>query len=146
MIPPGSSEESYAPSPRQMVALARAALYLKVGHPAFLFETGPIDRFLASHPEIRVADMSRGMDLILEGGPEDDPEHDHEGGDPHVWVAPANARIAAQNIARALEALDPAHAGEYRANLRAFLADVDALDREVRAMLTGVTGPERRFM
>lgn len=160
MIPPGASETSYSPSPRQLVALTRSRLYVKVGHPAFLFEANHIDRFLADHREIRVVDMSAGIEPISEGEVEGRPEspgffgdeHEahagqtaaHAGGDPHVWVAPATVRVAAGNIARALSSVDPGHAGEYRRNLSSFLAEIDALDREIRADLAA--GSTRRFM
>ena len=151
MIPPGASHSTYSPSPRQMIALSDARLYVEVGHPAFLFETAHILPFLASRPGIRVVDMSRGMDLILNGegagegerraepkgffGREED--HDHAGGDPHVWVAPSSVEAAAVEIARSLSELDPRHRAEYRANLAGLLADVDALDREIRSLLRG---------
>jgi zinc transport system substrate-binding protein len=163
MIPPGASESTYAPTPRQMVALSRARLYVRVGHPAFLFEPQSIDPFLAAHPGIRVVDMSRGMDLIqtgeAEGGPApsgffgggrkggEEDEHAHPAGDPHVWVAPSTMRVAAANVFRALADLDPAHAGLYRKNLRRLLKDIDALDREIRARLAHPAGtPGRSFM
>src|SRR6185295_17264773 len=160
MIPPGASETSYSPSPRQLVALTLARLYVKVGHPAFLFEANHIDRFLADHREIRVVDMSAGIEPILEGEDEGraeshgffgeehathaGPAEAHAGGDPHVWVAPATVRVAAANIARALSAVDPGHAGEYRHNLSGFLAEIDVLDREIQADLAA--GSSRRFM
>jgi len=132
MIPPGVSHEDYSPSPRQVVALSDARLYVKVGHPAFEVERRFLDPFLARLPGIRVVDMSRGMD---------------GSSDPHVWVAPATVRVAARNIAAALAAADPGHAGEYQANLRAFLAEIDALDREIRDRLgPGTPGQVRRFM
>jgi zinc transport system substrate-binding protein len=162
MIPPGASESTYSPNPRQMVALSRARLYVRVGHPAFLFEPQSIDPFLAGHPEIRVVDMSRGMDLILtgeaEGGPapagffgghgeeKDADGHAHPAGDPHVWVAPATVRVAARNVERALEEIDPAHAALYRENLGHLLADIDTLDREIRAELAPVASSKRSFM
>jgi zinc transport system substrate-binding protein len=144
MIPPGVSHEDYSPSPRQVVALSDARLYVKVGHPAFEVERRFIDPFLARMPGIRVVDMSRGMDFIQGEGSED---QEHAGSDPHVWVAPATVRVAARNIAASLAATDPAHAAEYQANLRAFLAEIDALDREIRDRLgPGTPGRVRRFM
>ncbi|HEY9420551.1 MAG TPA: zinc ABC transporter substrate-binding protein, partial [Thermoanaerobaculia bacterium] len=71
-------------------------------------------------------------------------DHGHEGGDPHVWVSPDTVVVAARNIAAALVEIDPAHSAEYRANLRRFEDDIAALDREIRAELTGVRGG--RFM
>ena len=158
MIPPGASEATYSPNPRQMVSLSEARLYVRVGHPAFLFEPQSIDPFLAAHPGIRVVDMSRGMDLITTGeaeggeaphgffggGGEAEEGHGHAAGDPHVWVAPATVRVAAGNIEGALSDLDPAQAPLYRANLARLLADIDALDRQIRTLLAGAPG--RSFM
>ncbi|HEX9943446.1 MAG TPA: zinc ABC transporter substrate-binding protein [Thermoanaerobaculia bacterium] len=137
MIPPGYSHVDYPLTPRQVVALSRARLYVAVGHPAFEFERTRIAPLLADLPHLEVVDMSRGMRLIeLEGeGSEGHDGHGHAGGDPHVWVAPETVKVAARNIAAALERIDPAHAAEYRANLRRFEADVAALDREIRARL-----------
>jgi zinc transport system substrate-binding protein len=145
MIPPGYSHVDYPLTPRQIVALSRARLYVAVGHPAFEFEQIQLRPFLATVPGLEVVDMSRGMPLLAgegEGGDEDG--HGHTAGDPHVWVAPVTVAVAGRNIAAALERIDPAHAGEYRANLARFEADVAALDREIRTEL----GPFRgsRFM
>jgi zinc transport system substrate-binding protein len=150
MIPPGSSHVDYSPSPRQVVALSLARVYIKVGHPAFEAERHSIDPFLARLPGIRVVDMSRGMSLIAGEGSEGrhgGEEDDHALGDPHVWVAPETVRVAAGNIAAALAAADPRHGAEYRTNLRAFLAEIAALDGEIRDRLgPGVPGKVRKFM
>jgi zinc transport system substrate-binding protein len=141
MIPPGYSHVDYPLTPRQIVALSRARLYVAVGHPAFEFERIQLFPFLATLPGLQVVDMSRGMPLLAgegEGGDEDG--HGHFGGDPHVWVAPATVAVAGRNIAAALEGIDPAHAAEYRANLARFEADVAALDGEIRAELAPCRG------
>jgi len=143
MIPTGSSHVDYSPSPRQVAALAGARIYIKVGHPAFEVETHSIVPFLARLPEILVVDMSQGMDLIAGEG-----EDHHAGGDPHVWVAPSTVRVAARNIAAALRKADPGHAAEYAANLRAFEAEIDALDRDIRERLgsSSAGAGRRKFM
>jgi zinc transport system substrate-binding protein len=141
MIPPGYSHVDYPLTPRQIVALSRSRLYVAVGHPAFEFERTRIAPLLADLPAVEVVDMSRGMRLI-EGEGEGSERHDshgHDGGDPHVWVAPETVAVAARNIAAALEWIDPEHAAEYRANRRRFEADIEALDLEIRRRL----GPER---
>jgi len=142
MIPTGSSHVDYTPSPRQVAALAGARIYIKVGHPAFEIETHSIVPFLDRLPEILVVDMSQGMSLIAGEGSEG---HHPQGGDPHVWVAPSTVRVAARNIAAALRKADPGHAAEYAANLRAFEAEIDALDREIRDRL-GSAASARKFM
>ncbi len=141
MIPPGYSHVDYPLTPRQIVALSRARLYVAVGHPAFEFERARIAPLLADLPGVEVVDMSRGMRLIEgEGEGREHREHSHAGGDPHVWVAPESVAVAARNIAAALERIDPGHAAEYRANLQGFEADVAALDTEIRSRLDNVQG------
>lgn len=127
---PGASDEDLSLSPRKAMSLERADLYVKVGHPAYVVEATYVDPFLARHPKIRVVDMAQGVDVIHG-------DHGHEGGDPHVWVAPETVAVAARNIAAALSDLDPWHAAEYRSNLELFLKDLDRLDREIRSRLEG---------
>jgi zinc/manganese transport system substrate-binding protein len=63
--------------------------------------------------------------------------------DPHAWQSVANAKIYVANIREALVAADPANAGVYRANAEAYLAKLDALDREVREAVVQIP-PEHR--
>ena len=144
MIPPGYSHVDYPLTPRQIVALSRARLYVAVGHPAFEFERSQLFPFLETLPGLQVMDMSQGMPLLAGAGEgEDEPGHGHSRGaqgDPHVWVAPATVAVAGRNIAAALTEIDPAHAAEYQANLARFEADVDALDREIHAELAPFHG------
>lgn len=130
LIPPGGSDEELSLSPRKALALERAQLYVKVGHPAFLVEPHVVDPFLARHPAIQVVDMSRGLA----------PQSDQ-----HIWVAPADVAVAARNVAVGLEEIDPIHAPEYRANLARFLAGIERLDRTIRARLSA-PGADRAFL
>jgi len=126
MIPKGASPETYEPTPQQLVALADSALYVKVGAPGLPFEEKYLRTLSSRNRNITIINMSEGATFRKE--------------DPHVWVSPAAARIAAQNIARALTLHDPAGESEYRRNLAAFLKDIDALDGEIRRALAGKKG------
>ena len=63
--------------------------------------------------------------------------------DPHAWQSVANARIYVANIRDALVQADPADADYFREHARRYLANLDALDRDVRAAITQIP-PERR--
>jgi zinc transport system substrate-binding protein len=143
MLPQGASEETYSPSPRQLAALADALLYVRVGHPAFLFESRFVDPFLASRPQIATVDMTAGVTLLPLT---DDTGRPLAGGatDPHVWLAPSTVRATAHGIAAALTRLDPAGSALYAANLAIFLAEID----RVEELLTARLGPHRgaRFL
>jgi zinc/manganese transport system substrate-binding protein len=63
--------------------------------------------------------------------------------DPHAWQSVPNAKIYVANIRDALTATDPADAAAFRANAERYLAELDALDAEVRAAVAKIP-PERR--
>ena len=63
--------------------------------------------------------------------------------DPHAWQSVANAKIFVANIRDALVAADPADAELFRANADAYSAQLDALDRDVRAAIAQIS-PDRR--
>lgn len=76
---------------------------------------------------------------------QDGDEHAHEAGacDPHVWTDPANAGLWALMIRDTLSALNPEAAATYAANTDAYLAELVALDGEIRDMIDTIP-PERR--
>lgn len=65
--------------------------------------------------------------------------------DPHVWFDVRLWSMTVPRIAETLAAADPAHAADYRANARRYLAELDALDRYVREQAARVP-PERRVL
>jgi zinc/manganese transport system substrate-binding protein len=62
--------------------------------------------------------------------------------DPHAWQSVVNAKIYVANIRDALAAVDPADAEAFKSNAEAYLAKLDALDREVRQAVAQI--PENR--
>lgn len=55
-------------------------------------------------------------------------DHDHGSTDPHIWLAPENAKTAVTLIADKLAEIDPENAATYRENATATLAKLDGLD------------------
>jgi zinc/manganese transport system substrate-binding protein len=66
--------------------------------------------------------------------------------DPHAWQSVANAKIYVGNISGALAAADPASAQVFRANAEAYLAKLDALDREVRDAVAKIPEGRRKVI
>jgi zinc/manganese transport system substrate-binding protein len=66
--------------------------------------------------------------------------------DPHAWQSVANAKIYVANIREALAAADPADADAFRANAGAYLARLDALDREVREAVARIPQSRRKVI
>jgi zinc transport system substrate-binding protein len=129
LVPPGANEASFEPTMRQMQAVSAAALYVKVGHPRFLFEQAWLARLAAANPSMHIVDGSQGA-------PADE--------DPHVWVSPACVRVLARNLETALAFLLPDHAARLAANRAAFEREIDTLDAEIRRKLAPFAG--RKFL
>jgi zinc/manganese transport system substrate-binding protein len=66
--------------------------------------------------------------------------------DPHAWQSVVNAKIYVANIRDALIAADQAGAPSYRANADAYLAKLDALDREVRDAVAQIAEVRRKVI
>jgi zinc transport system substrate-binding protein len=153
MVRPGHSPATYAPTPKQIGALAATDLYLRIGVP---FEDAWMERIRAANPDLQVLDARAGIDLSPI-------EHQDHGGightgekvpgerprrapdrDPHIWTSPMLVKRIAGNIRDALSRLDPANGEDYARNYRAFAAELDALDGDIRSVLEDA--PNRKFM
>ena len=66
--------------------------------------------------------------------------------DPHAWQSVANAKIYVANISDALVAADPGDAEAFRANAARYAAELDALDREVRAAVAQIPPAHRKVI
>ena len=66
--------------------------------------------------------------------------------DPHAWQSVANAKIYVANIRDALVAADPADAEAFKSNASAYLAKLDALDREVREAVAQIPEGRRKVI
>jgi zinc/manganese transport system substrate-binding protein len=66
--------------------------------------------------------------------------------DPHAWQSVANAKIYVTNIRDALGAADPVDAETFRTNTQAYLAELDALDREVREAIGKIPESRRKVI
>jgi zinc transport system substrate-binding protein len=141
MVRPGHSPSTYAPTPKQIAALASADLYLRIGVP---FEDAWMDRIRAASPTMPVVDLRAGLDLRAVDTHGDD-HHGHGGGrDPHVWTSPPLVKEMASRIRDVLADMDAAHRFDYEANFQTFARELDALDRELREILAH--SGTRRFM
>ena len=66
--------------------------------------------------------------------------------DPHAWQSVGNAKIYVANIRDALAAAAPANADGFKSRANAYLADLDALEREVRAAIETIPESRRKVI
>lgn len=72
--------------------------------------------------------------------------HDHGAYDPHAWQSLPNAIVYIDNIAAALAQADPANAATFYRNLAEFVAEIEALDAEIRATLEALPANRRTIV
>jgi zinc transport system substrate-binding protein len=128
MVPPGFNPAVYEPKPSQIEGLAEADMYVRIRVP---FEEAWLARIMIANEGVLLVDQSQGIDRI-------------EGKDPHIWLSPRLARVQARTIYDGLVQLDGSNEGFYRANLDAFLADLENLDAHIEQTLSGLE--TRKFL
>jgi zinc transport system substrate-binding protein len=143
MVGQGQSEETYEPTLRQMVKLARARLYFRIGLP---FESVWLESIMEANPKIRVVDCQHGIALLSTANshPALEVGDQHKTLDPHIWTSPPLVKIMAVHIRNALIAVDPAYSHQFEENYQALIHDLDQLDQFIRKTLAGIT--HHRFM
>jgi zinc transport system substrate-binding protein len=151
MVRPGYSPATYEPTPQQIAALAQTRLYMRIGVP---FEAAWMHRLISANPEMEILDARQGIAPkpiaahrhAPDGAPHDGQpvaDHNHQQ-DPHVWTDPNMVIRIAGTIRDVLIRQDPQHADDYRRNHDRFVAELSALDDEIRDRLA--TLKQRKFM
>lgn len=143
-----ASPHSFALKPSKAAILQDAELIIWVGHGLEAFLEKPIETIGTKARILELMDIEaletwpyREAEGDAHKSHDHDHNHDHEeSDDPHIWLNPQNAKMIAQAIADNLSALDTANEAQYRANLGRFLANMDALEVELTAILTPLQG------
>ena len=123
MVPPGSSPETYEPTPTQMEKFSDAKLYFAVGVPT---ESASI---LPKAKEIKTMTVVKLEDVVAKTYAER--KFDSGERDPHIWLSPKRAKIMVQTIAEKCGTIDPENKDKYLSNAEKYNAKLDALDKEI---------------
>jgi zinc/manganese transport system substrate-binding protein len=142
LVGPNGNAHVYAPSPADAKKAADAKLVFVNG----LGFEGWLERLVkASGTKAPIIVATKGIKPRERVG-ERDHDHDHGRADPHAWQSVANAKIYVVNIRDALIAADPAGKPAYDANAAAYLARLDALEREVRDVIAKIPAERRKII
>jgi len=131
-LPPGADPHEFEPTPREIEALSQAdVLFISgLGYETILQRT----LAQASVAPTTVA-LSEGLGAEVEAV-----------ADPHVWLDPRNVMLWVDNAARALGALDPARAEEYRSRASTYRAELEALDLSLESLVAKVPADKRKIV
>ena len=133
LVGPDSDAHVYSPTPADAKKIADAKLIVVNGFgfegwlPRLVQSSGSKAKIVAATDGI--APLRLGLDA-----------------DPHAWQSVGNAKAYVGNIRSALSGVDPANAERYRTNAEAYLAKLDALDREVRDAVAKLPPARRKVI
>lgn len=142
VTPAGQSPETYDPTPQQMVQISRSQAYFRIGEIGF--EQAWMKNLQSQNPDMRVFDLSEGMELIKNQEEEHEGEeahHHHHGSvDPHIWTSISGAKVIAQNTCQALVKLDPENQETYQAGYQRLIGEIDSTAVEMKRLLQPLAG------
>jgi zinc transport system substrate-binding protein len=144
MVKPGASPATYEPKPRQMAAISRAHVYFAIGVP---FEKTWLKKIAAVNPDMQVVHTDLGIQKIPMAANHTESEQHrkkdpHGELDPHIWLSPTLVMTQARTILNALIEIDPDHRAVYEANTKVFVAELAALDADLKNTFAGKQGLE----
>ena len=129
-IPPGSSPETYEPTPKEMTSLSRAQIYFAIGVPA---ESAGILPKVSDIKTMKVVKLQDEVAKVYT-----DRKFESGGRDPHIWLSPKRVKVMVKVMAQELEAIDPSHSSQYQKNEQAYEKKMDTLDTKIQTILSGV--------
>jgi len=152
LVGPNGDAHVFEPGPQESAELAEADLLIANG---LGFEPWLERLEDASGFKGKVVVVSEGV-MPLAGEEEHEGEeheeeteeegHHHEGADPHAFQDLANAQIYVANIAKGLADAAPDHAADFKANAEALIAEMAALDRQLKAEFGAIPEERRRVL
>lgn len=144
LVGPNGDVHVYAPTAADVQAVKRARLVIING----LGLEGWLPRLISSSATKAISVVAtKGIVPRQVGAGESLARHREVGSaDPHAWQSVENAKIYVANIRDAMIEADPANATTYKDNAAAYLARLDALDREVRQTIARIPADRRKVI
>lgn len=150
LLPPGADSHSYEPSPRDILTIQNADLFIYTGGESDTW----LEKLLASMGDAAPESlrMTDAVQLLAEehtASMETDHAHDHghdeesctdethdhgheEEMDEHVWTSPRNAIAIVYAVAERLAAIRPEQAEAYRSNAASYTQQIGEIDLAFR--------------
>lgn len=151
LIPDGVEPHDWEPTPKDMVNLEQASLFIYNGAGLERWVEKMLRNF--SDSGSTVVDSSKGVDLlpVTDGQTIDlhlkEPDNSHVHSfemDPHIWLDPMNAKLMIDNIVEGLEKVDPNNTEYYRENARSYKQRLSDLHEKYAAILA--EAEQRKFI
>lgn len=135
LISPGTEVHDYQATPNDARILAQADVLVENGLGLEEFLSSLVAN--AGNSQLQQIDTSEGITVIEEA---EHAEHEHEGGNPHVWLDPVLAQQQVATIRDRLITINPNSEDSYRTNAEAYIQQLQQLDSEFKQKLASAKG------
>ena len=131
LIPPGSSAETYAPTPQQLQDFSHASIYFSIGVPPE--QASILPRFKDFNANLKIVDLAEHVSKVY-------PDLEITPGerDPHIWLSPKRVKVMVDVIADELAELDPQNKDIYKKNALNYKEQLDEVDSKIRDSLANL--------
>jgi len=137
LLPPGVESHSFEPTPRDIIEIYNADLFLYTGDIMEPWAAAIIKGI--TNENLTVVDCSENIELLHddeddedEDEDEDDGRHDHgHGADPHIWLDPNKAIKMVKDIFHAIREKDPDNYDFYLKNVNDYMNELWKLDNDI---------------
>lgn len=140
LVPPGAEVHEYQAKPENVKAIASANVLVKNGLGLEEFLEATVKN--AQNPKLIEIDSSKGIKALEAISPivtttktEKEKSHEHEAGNPHIWLDPVLAKQQVTNIRDGLIAADPQKKVTYETNAAAYIKQLEKLNNEFQQTL-----------
>lgn len=141
MVPAGTEPHDWEPAATDIKELEEADVFVYNGAGMEHWTADVLESL--DNKDLKTVEASKGLEL-MEGK-----AHEHEEGeaqeeaedtnyDPHVWLAPLNAKVEMENIKNALAEADPENEKYYEDNFKKYAEKFDQLDADYKEGLNSV--------
>ena len=156
LLPFGADPHSYQPAPTDVAKIAESNVLILNGVEYEHFVEPLLENAGGEWLVIEAAaglDVLQMEDLAQESedlSPEAEGEaghegHNHEAGDPHMWLDPTRVVTYVENIRAGLTQVDPEGAETYKANAEAYISKLNDLDKWITEQVNSIPA-ERRLL
>lgn len=158
MVKPGNNPHNYEPKPSQLKDISNAKVYFPI---KIEFENSWLDKFASQNKNMKIVDMTKGVQAITmikhhhhhedeheeehTNHKHDEDEHENIKADPHTWTSTLNVKIMAKNIYETLVELDEKNKEFYKVNYLEFLDEINRTDKKIREILVDLKN-DTKFM
>lgn len=123
----GASPHTFELTPQDIVRLQGVRIIFRIGH-------GLDDwtkTIAGTLPDAEMVLVDKGINLIYSSAPDAEHHAGEEGANPHYWLSISDGGIIAGNIEEEVSRLDPENRGYYKANLEAYLLELNRTRKEI---------------